>query len=106
VNILEALRHPPAFGTLPAFKDLSTWSAWEAIQAAVNGLPMTAAQLATFQAHTGLSAPLPGGYRETVAIVGRQSGKTRVAAMVPVFEAITTTEEAGAELSALLVAQY
>jgi hypothetical protein len=105
VNILEALRHPPAFGTLPAFKDLSTWSAWEAIQAAVNGLPMTAAQLATFQAHTGLSAPLPGGYRETVPI-GRQSGKTRVAAMVPVFEAITTTEEAGAELSALLVAQY
>jgi phage terminase large subunit-like protein len=48
---------------------------------------------------------LPGGYRETVAIVGRQSGKTRVAAMVAVFEAITATEEAGAELSALLVAQ-
>jgi len=65
---------------------------------------MTAAQLATF--HTGRSAPLPGGYRETVAIVGRQSGKTRVAAMVAVFEAITATEEAGAELSALLVAQY
>jgi hypothetical protein len=106
MNILEALRHPHVFGTLPAFKDLSTWSAWEALLAAVNGLPMTAAQLATFQAHTGRSASLPGGYRETVAIVGRQSGKTRVAAMVAVFEAITATEEAGAELSALLVAQY
>jgi hypothetical protein len=40
-----------------------------------------------------------------VAIVGRQSGKTRVAAMLASYEAITATEEAGAELSALLVAQ-
>jgi Terminase large subunit, ATPase domain len=105
VNILEAFRHPHVFGSLPAFQDLGTWSAWGAFLAAIYGLPMTEAQLATFRAHTGCQTPRPEGYSEAVAIVGRQSGKTRVAAMIAVFEAITATEETGAELSALLVAQ-
>jgi integrase len=59
VNILEAFRHPHVFGSLPAFKDLSTWSPWEALLAAVYGLPLSEeAELATFRAHTGRQATL------------------------------------------------
>jgi hypothetical protein len=36
----------------------------------------------------GRSTPRPGGYSERVCIVGRQSGKSRVAATLAVFEAI------------------
>jgi hypothetical protein len=105
VNVLEALADRNLFASLPAFRDLESWSSWRAFLAAVYGLPMSSAELEVFRAHTGVRTPRPGGYSESVCIVGRQSGKTRIAAMLAVFEAITATEEAGAELSALLVAQ-
>jgi hypothetical protein len=77
--ILQSLRDRHLFGTLPAFRDLGTWSAWRSFLAAVYGLPMSEAELATFRGHTARSAPRPGGYSEAVAIVGTQSGKTRLA---------------------------
>lgn len=61
---------------------------WRAFLAAVYG-----PALGTFRAHTGRAAPRPGGYSEAVAIVGRQSGKTRVSAMLAAFEAITAPPE-------------
>jgi hypothetical protein len=73
--------------------------------AAVHGLSMTEQQLAMFQAHTGRTVPRPGGYNEAVAIVGRQSGTTMVAAIVAVFEAIRTERATGVDLFALLGAQ-
>jgi hypothetical protein len=104
VTIREALRDLHIFGAVPAFRDLWSWQAWEAFLAAVYGLPMTESQLARFRAHTGRAAPRPGGYGEAVAIVGRQSGKTRIAATLAVYEAITAPSD-HADSYALLVSQ-
>ena len=46
---------------------------------------------------------MPGGYSEAVAIVGRQSGKSRLAATLAAFEAALASRERG--VYALLVAQ-
>jgi hypothetical protein len=102
MNVLEALSDPGLFGALPSFQDLSTWRAWLAFLKAVYGLPLDAEELTIFQKHTGQAAPHPGGYPEAVAIVGRQSGKSAVAALVCAFEAATGTERG---TFALLVAQ-
>ncbi len=75
------------------------------LEAAGYRLPMSEAKLETFPAHTGVRAPRPGGYSEAVAIVGRQSGKSQVAAMVAVFEAITATRAEARVTWAVLVAQ-
>jgi hypothetical protein len=95
LTILKALRDPQLLGALPAFRDLTSWSAWEAFLSAVYGLPMSEAQLATLRAHTGRTAPREGGYAEAVAIVGRQSGKSEIAAALAVFEAISAQREPG-----------
>jgi hypothetical protein len=87
MTILEALADRNLFGSLPAFRDLETWTAWRAFLASVYGLPR------------------PGGYSEAVAIVGRQSGKTRLAAAIATFEAISAEREPGSDLFAVLVAQ-
>jgi hypothetical protein len=106
VTILEALRDAHLLGALPAFRDLVTWAAWKSFLAAVYGLPMTEPELATFRQHTGRAAPREGGYAEAVAIVGRQSGKSEIAAALAVFEAINAPREPGrSERYALLVAQ-
>jgi hypothetical protein len=95
MTILEALSDPNLFGALPSFHDLKTWSAWRAFLAAVYGLPMAEAELEVFRAHTGRATPRPGGYGEAVAIVGRQSGKSQVAAALATFEAIRAPREPG-----------
>jgi hypothetical protein len=106
VTILDTLCDPNLLGALPAFRDLETWSAWEAFLGAVYGLPMSDVMLATFRAHTGRAAPREGGYNEAVAIVGRQSGKSEIAAALAVFEAISAPREPGrGERYAILVAQ-
>src|SRR5689334_14903229 len=48
---------------------------------------MDESDLAIFRKFTGRNTPRPGGYAETLAITGRQSGKTQIAALVGVFEA-------------------
>jgi hypothetical protein len=76
--------------------------------AAVYGLPLDAQQVELFCKHTGRASysPPPGGFAVVVAIVGRQSGKSRVASLIADYEAITAKpEEDGTELYALLIAQ-
>ncbi len=87
LTILEALADPLLFGALPAFRDLATWRPWLAFLRAVYGLPMDEADLALFREHTGRETPRAGGYPEAVAVVGCQSGKSQIAALVGVFEA-------------------
>lgn len=79
MTIIEALRDPDLFGGLSAFSNLGTWARWEAFLKAVYGLAMTDAELAIFRQHTGRSEPRAGGYPEAVAVVGVQSGKSRIA---------------------------
>jgi len=80
MNIEHALRDPRLLGGLPAFRDLTTWVAWLTFTRAVYGLPMSAEDLVRFRQHTGRQEPRPGGYPEAVAVVGVQSGKSKVAA--------------------------
>ena len=41
-NIIEAIKNPKLFGSLPRFKKLETWTAWLVVLKAIFGLPMTA----------------------------------------------------------------
>ena len=87
MNIIEALEDRALFGSLPAFQDLSTWRPWLTWLRAVYGLPMNAEDLELFRKHTGRQTPRPGGYPEAAVVVGCQSGKSAMAAVVGVYEA-------------------
>lgn len=89
MNFLDALADPNLLGGLATFRDLGTWRGWLAFLRAVLGLPLDAAQLEAFRRHTGRATPRAGGYPEAVAVVGRQSGKSQLAAALAVFEAAT-----------------
>ncbi|MDE3041123.1 MAG: terminase family protein [Nitrospirota bacterium] len=108
MNILDAIKHPQLFGCLPVFADMSSWVRWIVFLKAVYGLPLDNGELAIFLHHTGRTtyAPPFGGWQEIICIVGRQSGKTRLAATIAVFEAITAKQEPdGTDLYAIVVAQ-
>src|SRR5258706_9497771 len=81
MNIEQAIKDPRLLGGLECLRDLRTWAAWLAFIRAVYGLPMSEADLTLFRLHTGREEPRPGGYPEAVAIVGVQSGKTRIAGL-------------------------
>lgn len=101
LDVVASLRDPRLLGGLPAFRDLSTWGPWLVFVKAVYGLPLDAAELEIFRKHTGRREPRVGGYPEAVAVVGVQSGKTRIAAALADFAALTG--ESGTH--ALLVGQ-
>ncbi len=105
-NIVDALRDPHGFGGLACFRDLASWGRWLVFLKAVYGLPMDTDELEIFQHHTGRTAPLPGGYPVAVVIVGRQSGKTRIAGTVAAYEALIAPRVPDGESEfALLVSQ-
>jgi hypothetical protein len=89
LTIVDALRDPKLFGALLAFRDLSTWARWLVFLKATYGLALDEPEAAVFRQHTGRStyAPPPGGWQEVVAVVGRQSGKSRIAGTVVGYEA-------------------
>lgn len=105
MSILDALRAPDVFGTLPALADLGTWRSWEVFLAALYGLPLDDADLKVFRKHTGLRRPRQGGYPEAAVIVGRQSGKTRIAGLVAAYEAGRAVVAGGRNVYAAMVAQ-
>jgi hypothetical protein len=105
-NIVDALRDPHGFGGLACFRNLTSWSRWLVFLKAVYGLPLDTDELEIFQHHTGRTAPLPGGYPVAVVIVGRQSGKTRIAGTVAAYEALIAPRVPDGESEfALLVSQ-
>ena len=107
-SIIDALEDVNLFGGLAGFRDLSTWRAWLVFLKAAYGLPLDADEVETFKRHTGRSRydPPPGGYPEVACLVGRQSGKTRIAALIAAFEAVLAEREpAPTEIYAVLVAQ-
>jgi hypothetical protein len=107
-SILAALRDRHLFGGVPAFRHLTTWEPWLVALGAIYGLGLTPAQQARFCKHTGRSryAPPPGGWKEVVIVVGRQSGKTRCASLIADYEAtFAQTERGTGDLYALLIAQ-
>ena len=108
LTIVDALSDPTLFGGLPAFRDLTSWGAWLVFLKASYGLPLDDAEQEVFRLHTGRFTyePPTGGWREVVCVVGRQSGKTRIAALVAAFEAMTAPREGdGTEMYCALIAQ-
>ncbi len=106
--VIGALRDPEIFGSLPAFRDLTSWRRWQVFLKAVDGLPLDAAEEVIFRHHTGRAcyAPPPGGYQTTAAIVGRQSGKTQIAAVLAAHAAITAPRSPGrTPIYATMIAQ-
>ena len=71
MNIIDALRDPALFGSLPEFQDLSTWRPWLTWLRAVYGLPMDDEDLALFRKHTGRMQPREGG-DGGVALIGKK----------------------------------
>jgi hypothetical protein len=107
-TIVEALGDPHLLGGLAAFRDLGTWRRWLVFLTALLGHPLDPEEIGIFQRHTGRSryAPPPGGYQTAVAVVGRQSGKTQIAAALAAWEAVTAPRDPGRTGQyALMVAQ-
>jgi len=107
MNIIEALSDRNLFGGLSVFHDLTTWRPWLVFLSAIYGLPLSPEDQQIFCQHTGRSVytPRPGGYPETIACIGRQSGKTRIAGTILGYEAIRPTESDGTNLYAVAICQ-
>lgn len=101
MTIVDVLRDRRLLGGLPCFRDLSTYVAWLTFIRAVEGLPLNDDELKIFHRHTGRQQPRAGGYPEAVAIVGVQSGKSRIAAALASYA--TLVGESGTH--ALLLGQ-
>lgn len=90
-----AIADPKLLGGLRAFRDLSTWSRWVVFLRALEGLPLDDAQQAIFREHTSRTVydPPVGGWREALALVGRQSGKSQIAGAIQAVSAIRATQD-------------
>jgi len=108
LTILDALRDKQLLGASPALHDPTTWRPWMTFLACVYGLPIDDPEdLKLFKACTGRShySPPPGGFREAVAIVGRQSGKTRVASNIVAYESAFAEATTDGAVYSILCAQ-
>src|SRR5436190_8917653 len=84
-NIIEAIKNPKLFGSLPRFKKLETWTVWLVVLKAIFGLLMIVEDLILFKRHIGwLLLPI-GGSKETYLIIGRRGGKSFISALVTCF---------------------
>jgi hypothetical protein len=83
VTLLDALDDPALFGGY--FRDRRSWEAWDALLAAVFGLPLRPAQLAIYQRHTGRHTAPARPAQEAWLVVGRRGGKSRIAALIAVY---------------------
>jgi hypothetical protein len=119
-TIVDAITDRRLFGGCDTFANLSSWRPWLVLLRALYGLPLRTddgiverdgevvlgdSELALFQRHTGHEAPREGGYHELVVITGRQSGKTRTAALIGTFEAARAVLAGERGLYVPLVAQ-
>jgi hypothetical protein len=86
MNPIQAFEDQHVFGGF--FKDLSSWQSWRVFFKAVYGLPMTAAEFELFERSTGLSAAPAGRFKEAYVVAGRRSGKSTMAALLAVYEAL------------------
>ena len=68
-----------------ALGDLASWSRWLSVLRAAFGLPLNDEDRATFSKVAGDRATPSQRVRELWAVVGRRSGKTRIAAAISVY---------------------
>jgi hypothetical protein len=86
-DIIQAIRNKKLFGSLPEFRDLSTWFAWITWLKSLYGLPLDESELLLFQNCTGRIHPPFREPKESATIVGRRGGKSKMAALVGAFTA-------------------
>ena len=103
MTILDALADKNLFGR--TLKNGPSWQPWLSFLKAVYGLPMSDQDLKRFHQHTGREEPRPGGYPEACCIVGCQSGKSQVAALVGVYEAMNAVLTGQRNVYVPLIAQ-
>ncbi len=84
-----ALTDPNLLGA--ALGDPESWTIWRAVLRAAFGLPLQGDDLEHFKAVAGDRAPPDERVDELWAVVGRRSGKTRMAAAISVH--VATLEE-------------
>ena len=83
ITIDRAMRDPNLLGA--ALGPSASWDTWIAILRAAYGLPLTEAERVAFDAVAGGREPPRKRVRELWCIIGRRSGKSRVAAAVADF---------------------
>ena len=88
ITITDALSDKSLLGA--ALGDLTPWATWLAVLKAAFAEMMTAVELAAFHKVAGEREPPLHRVRELWAIVGRRSGKSRMAAALAVFLATMT----------------
>ena len=81
-TILDAMADPAMFA--PFFQGAS-WNAWRALLAAMFGLRMDDAALATYRHHTGRNEAPTVPCKELALIIGRRAGKSRILATIAVY---------------------
>jgi hypothetical protein len=84
-NIIDAIKNPKLFGSLPRFRKLDTWTAWLVVLKAIFGMAMSDDELVLFNRHTGRVSPPRGGSKENFLIVGRRGGKSFISGLIGVF---------------------
>ena len=84
--ISEALRDPRFFR--PSLEPLETWDAWRTILKAADGEPLTNDEAAFFASVSGGRSPPSEPVKEVWAVIGRRSGKSRIAAVIACYEAV------------------
>src|SRR5206468_13068342 len=87
VDIIQAIKNPKLFGSLPEFRDLSTWFAWIVWLKSLVAIPLNESELALFQRCTGRTHPPAKEPKVSATIVGRRGGKSKMAALVGAFTA-------------------
>ena len=84
-DIIRAIRNKHLFGSLSAFRNLTTWRAWLTWLKAVFALPMEADELEIFRLCTARNDPPKTEPNETYAVVGRRGGKSFISAVTGIF---------------------
>lgn len=84
--ISEALSHPSFF--LPSLDPIASWEPWRVVLKAADGAVLTEDEVAFFQSVSGGREPPTEPVKELWCVIGRRSGKSRIAAAIAVYEAI------------------
>ena len=107
LTVVEALHDRRLLGGLATFRDLRSWGRWLVFYKAVYGRPLDREERAIYEHHTHRSTYTPpaGGFPESAAIVGRQSGKSRIAGVTISCEGLSAPPQADSDVYSLAVAQ-
>jgi len=91
VTILDAIADPNLFQ--PFLGDLGSWQNWLGALAAMYGLEVAEPQRLMVRKCTGRKMLPDAGFLKALFLVGRRSGKSRIAAVVAAFEAALSGRE-------------